>query len=66
MENELNALEEKLAQLILVSGKLRAENHSLRQELANALSSNRLCDDKIASAKDRLETLLSTLPEETP
>jgi cell division protein ZapB len=66
METELNALESKLAQLIQVSGKLRAENHQLRQELAHALSNNRLCSDKIDGAKVRLEKLLSTLPEETP
>jgi exonuclease VII small subunit len=64
MENELSQLESKLAQLIQVSGHLRAENHTLRQELAQALSSNRLCNDKLESAKLRMEKLLSTLPEE--
>ena len=64
MENELNALEGKLAQLIQVSSKLRAENHRLRQELAHALSSNRQCSDRMDSAKTRLEKLLATLPEE--
>ena len=64
MENELNLLEGKLAQLIQVSGHLRAENHRLRQELAHALSSNRQCNDKIETAKTRLEKLLITLPEE--
>ena len=64
MENELTALEGKLAQLIQASGKLRAENHQLRQELAHALSANRLCNDKLNSAKLRLEKLLATLPEE--
>ncbi|MFA6061299.1 MAG: hypothetical protein WC736_01715 [Gallionella sp.] len=64
MENELSQLESKLAQLIQVSGQLRAENHTLRQELAQALSSNRLCQDKLDSAKLRMEKLLSTLPEE--
>lgn len=66
MENELNALESKLAQLIQVSSKLRAENHQLRQDLAQALSSNRLCNDKVESAKNRLENLLLTLPEDRP
>ncbi|HZW26575.1 MAG TPA: hypothetical protein VFF26_13940 [Gallionella sp.] len=66
METELNALEAKLTQLIQVSGSLRAENHQLRQELAHALSNNRLCSDKIDSAKERLEKLLATLPEGTP
>lgn len=64
MENELDALEGKLAQLINVSGKLRAENHRLRQELAHALSSNRQCSDKVEIAKARLEKLLSSLPED--
>ena len=66
MENELDALEGKLAQLINVSGKLRAENHQLRQELAHALSSNRLCNDKVTIAKARLEKLLGSLPEDKP
>jgi len=64
MENELNALESKLTQLIQVSGKLRAENHQLRQELAQALSSNRQYGDKMDVAKARLEKLLITLPED--
>ncbi len=64
MENELNALEGKLAQLIQISGELRAENHRLRQELAHALSNNRQCSDKMETAKARMEKLLLTLPEE--
>jgi len=64
MENELSALESKLAQLIQVSGQLRMENHQLRQDLAQALSSNRLCNDKLDSAKARLVKLLDSLPEE--
>jgi cell division protein ZapB len=63
MENELNTLEGKLEQLIQVSGKLRAENHQLRQELAHALSSNRQYSDKMEIAKVRLEKLLISLPE---
>jgi regulator of replication initiation timing len=64
MENELNALEVKLAQLIKVNGALRGENNELRQELAHALSSNRLYADKMSIAKARLEKLLVTLPED--
>lgn len=64
MENELAALENKLAQLIQMSGELRAENYQLRQELAHALSNNRKCSDKVDTAKARLEKLLASLPEE--
>jgi cell division protein ZapB len=66
MENELAALESKLAQLIQVSGKLRAENQQLRQELAHTLSSNRQCLDKTELAKARLKKLLASLPENQP
>jgi cell division protein ZapB len=62
MENELNALEGKIAQLVQVSGKLRAENHELRQQLAHALSSSRQCKDKVEIAKARLEKLRDALP----
>ena len=64
MENDLKILESKVTQLILICNKLRAENHQLRQDLANALSANRQYSDKFDSAKDRLEKLLTTLPEE--
>jgi len=64
MDNELSALEGKLAQLIQVSGKLRAENNQLRQELAHALSNNRQNDDKMEVARKRLEKLLASLPED--
>jgi cell division protein ZapB len=64
MENELSTLEGKLEQLIQVSGKLRAENHQLRQELAHALSNNRQYSDKMEIAKARLEKLLISLPED--
>jgi len=63
MENELTALEHKLARLIQMSRELRAENHQLRQELAHALSNNRKCSDKVDVAKARLEKLLASLPE---
>jgi cell division protein ZapB len=64
MKTELDVLEEKLVQLVQFSQRLRAENHRLRQELAEALSQNRIYDDKIDSAKARLEQLLAQLPEE--
>ena len=64
MENEFNVLANKLAQLIQVCGKLRAENHQLRQDLAHALSNHRQCSDKVENAKARLEKLLTTLPED--
>ena len=66
MENDLKILESKITQLIQICNKLRAENHQLRQDLANALSSNRQYSDKIGAATARLEKLLTKLPEENP
>ena len=64
MQVELNTLESKLAQLVQLAQRLRAENHRLRQELAQALSQSRQYHDKIDGAKSRLEQLLAQLPEE--
>lgn len=65
MEYELGTLENKLEQLIKVAGRLRAENHQLRQELAHAVSDHRISNDKLLAAKTRLEKLLQSLPEES-
>ena len=64
MQAELDKLESKLAQLVQLSQRLRAENHQLRQELATALSQGRQYDDKMESARKRLENLLAQLPED--
>ena len=64
MHGELNLLENKLAQLVQLTRRMRAENHQLRQELAAALSQVRQSDDKINIAQARLELILAKLPEE--
>jgi phage shock protein A len=64
MQGELNTLENKLAQLVQLTKRMRAENHQLRQDLAEALSHARQSEDKINGAKSRLEQILSKLPEE--
>ncbi len=64
MQIEFETLELKLAQLVQLSTRLRAENHKLRQELVNALSYGKQCDNKINTAQSRLERLLASLPEE--
>jgi chromatin segregation and condensation protein Rec8/ScpA/Scc1 (kleisin family) len=64
MQGELNILENKLAQLVSLTKRMRAENHQLRQDLAEALSRARQSDDKITNAKSRLENILAKLPDE--
>lgn len=64
MKNELDTLELKLGQLVQASQRLRAENHQLRQALAEIESKQRQCDDKVNNAKARLQQLLIRLPED--
>jgi regulator of replication initiation timing len=64
MEAEFESLENKLNQLLKLSTRLRAENHTLRQELATSLSYGKHCDEKINNAQARLERLLVTIPTE--
>ena len=65
MQKELDALENKLGQLVQLTQRLRVENDRLRQELAHALSQGRQYHDKVDGAKSRIERLLSQLPEES-
>jgi cell division protein ZapB len=64
MQSELDALDQKLAQLVQLSQRLRAENMLLRQEVASALSQQRKSQDKVSEAAQRLEKLLGQLPED--
>jgi cell division protein ZapB len=64
MHSELDALDEKLAHLVQLTQRLRAENQQLRQEVAAAVSQQRKSQDKIGEAATRLEKLLAQLPED--
>ena len=64
MHSELDALDQKLAQLVHLTQHLRAENMQLRQEIAAAVSQQRKSQDKANEAAERLEKLLSQLPED--
>jgi cell division protein ZapB len=64
MHSELDVLDEKLAHLVQLTQRLRAENLQLRQEVAAAVSQQRKSQDKIDEAAQRLEKLLTQLPED--
>ncbi|OIR11750.1 hypothetical protein GALL_66060 [mine drainage metagenome] len=64
MHSELDVLDQKLAQLVQLTQRLRAENMQLRQEIAASLSQQRKSQDKVSEAALRLEKLLSQLPED--
>jgi cell division protein ZapB len=63
MDPELDALEEKLAQLVQRLEALREENRELRQQLAMRADENVRLGEKLGAAKSRIEALLKQLPE---
>ncbi|MDA1116589.1 MAG: hypothetical protein O2979_00990 [Proteobacteria bacterium] len=63
VEAEFNSLESKVAQFVGLCERLRAENISLRQELASARNDAKRLKDKIEGARSKVEHLLSRLPE---
>ena len=64
MDAEIKLLEERVAQLVELTQRLRHENRELRQQLAQATSDNKRLSEKVEAAKARLERLLAHLPEE--
>jgi cell division protein ZapB len=60
---EFNSLEAKVAQFVGLCERLRAENHDLRQQLASARGDAKRLNERIESARARLEQLLQRLPD---
>lgn len=63
MDAELKSLEDKIGQFVALCQRLRTDNHQLRQQLASAQNENKQLTDKISDAKNRLESLLTQIPE---
>ena len=63
MEADLKALEDKISQFIELTQRLRADNSTLRQQLAQAMNENRRLSEKVDGAKARLEALLERMPD---
>jgi uncharacterized protein (TIGR02449 family) len=63
MEAELNSLDERIQQLIRVAERLRSENGELRQQLAASANDGKLLRERMTTARERLENVLTRLPE---
>ena len=63
VEGELNSLEAKVAQVVTLCERLRAENIELRQNLARAQSDTQRLAEKVEGARAKVENLLTRLPE---
>jgi len=63
VDAEFNALESKVAQFVGLCERLRAENHDLRQQLASAKNDAKRLNERIEGAKQKLESLLSRIPD---
>jgi cell division protein ZapB len=66
MEAELDVLEAKLTQLVQLCHRLRKDNSELRQQLVATQNQNKQLTEKIEGARQRLEVLLSRIPENGP
>jgi len=65
VDTELTSLEAKVSQFVTLCERLRAENTTLRQQLAVAQNDAKRLNEKIDGAKSRLEGLISRLPTTT-
>ncbi|MFB0935571.1 MAG: hypothetical protein QMB52_07330 [Propionivibrio sp.] len=63
MVNELNALESKIAQVASLCRSLRAENNQLRQQLATSEAEKKGLEERMDTARSRIEKLAQQLPE---
>ena len=63
MDAELNQLEEKINQLILLTRALAQENQSLKALLNQVRDENIALQSKMQQASSRVESLLDDLPE---
>lgn len=62
MDEELQALQERIERLLRGSGRLAQENQVLRAELADLRTAQQQMVDRMTEARKRVEAVLSRLP----
>lgn len=63
MEERLDLLESKIAQLLERYQAVRQENLRLRQQVVMLENTNKLLHERLTEARGRLETLFNQLPD---
>lgn len=63
MQAELDALENKLAQILERYQSMREENLRLRQQLVAMENANKQLSDRLAEGRSRMESLLNKIPD---
>jgi cell division protein ZapB len=63
MDAEFDTLDGKLDQFLQLCQRLKSENKELRLQLLSAHGDLKRLNDKVESAKTRLEALLDQIPE---
>ncbi len=63
MNAEFDTLDGKIDQFLQLCERLKGENKELRLQLVSAQNDVKRLEDKVDSAKVRLETLLRQIPE---
>ena len=63
VHTEFDSLEKKVAQFIALCERLRDENSDLRRQLTAAQHDSKQLTEKVEGARQRIELLLSRLPD---
>lgn len=63
MQAELDALENKLAQILERYQSMREENLRLRQQLVTMENANKQLSDRLAEGRGRMASLLNKIPD---
>ena len=63
MNAEFDALDGKIDQFLQLCQRLKSENRELRLQLVSSQDNVKRLEDKVDSAKTRLEALLRQIPE---
>ncbi|MBU1666162.1 MAG: hypothetical protein KKG92_12285 [Gammaproteobacteria bacterium] len=63
MQAELDALENKLAQILERYQSMREENLRLRQQLVAMENANKQLSDRLTEGRSRMESLLNKFPD---